>query len=60
MKVTPQRIAGTLLVGINSVRGAAAEAIGTLLFAMRDSFARLRPAIKSICHDPSLAVNLSQ
>ena len=42
--------------GINSVRGSATEAIGTLLFAMRESFLRLRPAVESVCRAPSLAV----
>ena len=42
--------------GVNSVRGSATEAMGTLLFAMRESFLHLRPATESVCRDPSLAV----
>jgi hypothetical protein len=42
--------------GINTVRGAAAEAISNLLFDMPDRMTRFASAIESLCSDPSVAV----
>ncbi len=42
--------------GMNSVRGAAAEAIAGLLFKKHDYFSLLEPAILSLLNDPSTAV----
>lgn len=42
--------------GMNSVRGAAAEALGSLLFANQNYFAELEPAVLSVVHDRLIAV----
>jgi hypothetical protein len=45
-----------LAQGINSVRGAAAEAIASLLFADPKYYAATEPTVLSLVHDPSVAV----
>lgn len=42
--------------GINSVRGAAAEALGSLLFADQSYFSEIEPAVLSVVRDRSVAV----
>ena len=42
--------------GMNSVRGAAAEALASLLFADHSYFAEIEPAVLSVVHDRSIAV----
>jgi len=42
--------------GMNSVRGAAAEALGSLLFADPSSFVEIESAVLSVVHDRSIAV----
>jgi hypothetical protein len=42
--------------GMNSVRGAAAEALASLLFADQHCFADIEPAVMSVVHDRSIAV----
>ena len=45
-----------LTAGINSVRGAAAEAVAALLFADTDRTALLRSAVEALVRDPTLTV----
>ncbi len=45
-----------LMAGINSTRGAAADAVASLLFADGLRLVRLRPAIEGLVHDDSQAV----
>lgn len=42
--------------GMNSVRGAAAEALASLLFSDHRCFAEIEPAVLSVVHDRSIAV----
>ena len=42
--------------GMNSVRGAAAEALGSLLFADQNYFTEIEPAVLSVVRDRSVAV----
>ncbi len=42
--------------GLNSVRGSAAGTIAQLVYARKDNFARLRPAIEALASDDAMAV----
>jgi len=42
--------------GLNSVRGSAAGTIAQLIYARKDNFARLRPAVEALANDDAMAV----
>ncbi len=53
---TPYYGGDPIMAGINSVRGAAADAIAKLLFADRSRWAKLEAAVNGLVKDKSLAV----